>query len=584
MSLRPHWLPRAALGLGLAGGALWASTRLMTQAATRAPVTVTTAGGASAGEQGSWRAEAGPPEELERLEVLLDDALQEDAAAGPSGQVELSLEGLAPGYHRVELRTRRRGGRVHSVTSAVLVGPFADREEPPDAQRCGASVQISAEALKRVLLPVVRARLLSATRDTELLGPSTRLERFEITLIEGGARFDIALAGQNRVAAAGELSLRVPTLGRLELELVSLAAVSFTGELRTKATVGGAAVGAVITGPLAPLGALAGYIAVERYIEGRAHDEVQARVEQALKKISAAPLLPERVTLIPGEPRAEVELALCEPARLDPTLGASLRLSITPALDPSELRQLAAPGPVDHGVTLPAPARLPSGTDVQVDMSIDTLNRLLELWTAAGVLEERVASAGLLARANETLAEWTTLQLERLAPRLPPALGLPGETDEDGAWSISIGDLELGLTGVDTARFSAVTIGGLGRVWPHYDEERGELRLAAELEKIWLSCERQGAAAIAVAPGEPATLPAVVREPCFGALLEVATFSEQLNAALAPGAARLPGLDVRGLLQRKTERLRPGGLELERLWSEHPEGAPGVLRIRGAVR
>ena len=89
-----------------------------------------------------------------------------------------------------------------------------------------------------------------------------------ITPTPGGVRFDVALAGRNRVEVHGALAVAVGR--RLELRLRGLDEVEFTGELRTKATVGGAAVGAVVTGPLAPLGAVAGYLLTDRYIDGRA--------------------------------------------------------------------------------------------------------------------------------------------------------------------------------------------------------------------------------------------------------------------------------------------------------------------------
>lgn len=569
-------LARATLGVALAGAALWATSGLLTGVASRSTVAVAAPGAVARGDE-PWRAEAGPPEELARLEVLLDGAPQGDSVVQPSGAVEVPLAGLAPGYHQIELRTRRRGDRVHSVMSSVLVGPFAARVAAPEERRCGLSAQISTAALERVLLPVVRERLLAATRSVELLGPATRLERFVITPTPGGVRFDVALAGRNRVEVHGALAVAVGR--RLELRLRGLDEVEFTGELRTKATVGGAAVGAVVTGPLAPLGAVAGYLLTDRYIDGRARDEVQRRLEQALRKLDDVELIPERAELIPGEPRSRVALAPCERGELDPARGVTLRLAISPDVDASALRELASPGPVDHGVRLPDPAPLPEGTDVQLDLSIDAVNALLDAWTAAGLLEDRVADAGLLARANESLAEWTTLQLRRVGPRLPPALA--PATDE--GWSVSIGELELELDGVDTSKFSAVTVGGLGRLWPHFDEDDGTLRLAGELGRLWLSCER---ADVAPAPDASALriAAAVVREPCFGAMLEVATFDEKLNRALAPGSGRLPALDVRGLLRRESAPLRPGGLELERLWSEHPEGAPGVLRVRAAIR
>jgi hypothetical protein len=73
----------------------------------------------------------------------------------------------------------------------------------------------------------------------------------------------------------------------------------------------------------------------------------------------------------------------------------------------------------------------------------------------------------------------------------------------------------------------------------------------------------------------------VVRVPCFGALLELATVDEQLNAALGPGAASMPALDLRALLRARGAAL--ADIELGDLWVEGVADAPGILRVRARL-
>ncbi|MCY1004999.1 hypothetical protein OV079_05310 [Nannocystis pusilla] len=597
-------------GLALAGALLAAGRGALIEAAAVEPFRVEVASPHAPAADGRWAGRVVPPELAARVVVRVDGEIrggpeghaQKDMSAarddsgghaleamsrvaevdghgagtngrGPEGHVyENMFEGTlsvalgdAPGLRLIEVELPRQGG-AEVATDAALVGPFRARYD--DSPGCGAGVRVAARAIDRLVLPPLRDKLLAAAPSIGLLGPGTTLEEASVTLRGDALWFRVALAGEHRIAVSGALEVRVAGPRQLGVRLASLGPVEFTGTLRTRATLGAAGLGAIVTGPLAPLGALAGYALADGYIDRRARQEVETQLTAALAVASAIPLIPERAELIVGEPRSRATLAFCAVAI--ESGGIAAHLSVRPDKpDPKtsqeasrvRTRLAAIPGPARHGLALPPLRPVAPTADAEVELSLDTVDALLDAWTANGLLGDLMGRAQWVERVDEALGEWTTLGLAEIEVRLPPSLS-PGTGD---GWALTVAGLRLGLTGSEGEDPGEVLVAGRGFVRPHYDARRGRLALAGTIDRLRLSCARAGAL-----------------WPCFAALLEMGDVEARLDALLAPGAAGLPGIEVRALLRDGTRALRDGGLELADLAISYPQ--PGVLRVAAEVR
>ena len=502
-----------------------------------------------------WRGTVAPAGLASRV-VLSVDGLPV-AARITDGVVEAELGYVGPGHHLVEVDLRQRGGRGQTVTDTVLVGPFADMSQQTD---CALSLTIAEQAIQRLVVPPLRDRLLAAARDIPLLGPDTQLERAELTLLKDSLRVQVALAGVNRVAVDAYLQVRPSGPRGLALSLVWLGPVEFHGKLRTQATVAGAAAGAALTGPLAPVGAVAGYVLTDRYVGKRAHREVREQLGRGLETAASFPLLPERADLL-GDTLSEVALEFCGPVTIAAGTGISTMLALRSLRPP-----LAGPGAVRRGVVLPGPED--DGSDVRLDISIDAVNALLHAWTGNGLLAGRAEQAAWAQQIDRELQAWTLLSLAALEMTRAPVLMAAdqGRSAPDGpAWALSFGGLRLDLRGGEVA--GAVVASGRGWITPRFDPDRGWLELGGVVDRLRLTC-----------------IKGQVLSPCFGALLELGEVEQRLGAALAPGTGRLPSLDLRELLRARTQALRPEGLDVEGLTITVPPGHPGVLRVRARLR
>lgn len=543
-------------GLVLAGAALWSGRKALIEASEVEPLRVIVAAPHAAREGGAWTGEIAPAELASRATVRLDGVAVETL---PEGQMSVGLDG-APGLRLVEVEVVRRGGRSEVVTDAALVGPFSARYEGPTD--CGIALRVASGAIDRLVMPALRERLLAAARGISLLGPETTLEQAEVTLRDGSLWFRVALAGEHRIGVSGRLELRVAGPRSLGVRLGSLGPVEFQGKWRNRATGGAAAVGAAISGPFAPLGAIAGYLIADRYIDSRAQREVETRLADALSLVGLLPLVPESVELVLGEPRSRATLAFCTVAIEDGGIAAHLSLRpVRPDPKDSEeatrvrTRLAAIPGPVRRGTALPPLRPVAPTADVEVDVTLDTLDALLDAWTANGLLGALMARAQWVERASEALAEWTTLGLAGIEVRLPPSLS-PGTGE---SWGVTIAGLRLEMTGIEGQDPGDILLAGRGTVRPRYDAARGRLELTGSVERLRLSCAREGAL-----------------WPCFGALLELGDVPARLDALLAPGAAGMPGIEVKALLKARTTMVRAEGLELTDLAIAYP--TPGVVR------
>ncbi|HEY8376512.1 MAG TPA: hypothetical protein VIK91_08485, partial [Nannocystis sp.] len=295
----------APAGLLLAGLVLAGGRAALIEAAEAPPFRVEVAAPHAVAAEGTWRGRVAPPELAERVVLRVDGEVVGTGTNGhgeanmSEGEVALSLD-EAPGLRLVEVELPRAGG-PEIVTDAALVGPF--RERFVDVTHCGIAVRVAGAAIDRLVLPALREKLLQAAETVALLGPGTRLEEASLALQRDELQFRAALAGAHRIAVSGRLAVRVAGPRTIGIRLAALGPVEFTGSLRTKATFGAAALGGVVTGTLAPLGALGGYLLADRYVERRARQEVETRLTEALEVVSAIPLVPERAELIVGEPR-----------------------------------------------------------------------------------------------------------------------------------------------------------------------------------------------------------------------------------------------------------------------------------------
>jgi hypothetical protein len=554
-------------GLVLAGAALWGGSVALERAAEIEPFRVEVAAPHGVAAEASWRGRVRPAELGGRVRVSVD------GREVPRGQGEEDMSGGAlavplddaAGLRLIEVELARRGGRSEVVTDAALVGPFARRYE--DTSGCGAAIRVAGDAIDRLLLPPLRERLLAGARGVALLGPDTQVEQAELTLRDDSLWFRVALAGAHRIAVSGRIEVRVAGPRHLGLRLATLGPVEFTGSLRTKATVGAAAIGAVVAGPLAPIGAFAGYMLADRYIDRRSQREVETQLTAALSLASTLPLVPEWAELVIGEPRSRAALAFCAVAIDDG--GIAAHLSLRPVRPEPKDRQeaervrtrlAAIPGPARRGFALPPVQPVAPEADVEVDLTIDAIDALLDAWTANGLLADLVARAQWVERADAELSAWTTLGLAGVEVRLPPSLS-PGTGD---GWALSLAGLRLEMTGIEGQHPGEILVAGRGAVRPHYDRARGRIELTGAIERLTISCAREGAL-----------------WPCFGALLELGDVPARLDELLAPGAAGLPGIEVRELVRTRTTILREEGLELAELAISYP--APGVLRVAARV-
>jgi hypothetical protein len=555
-------------GLVLAGAALWGGSVALERAAEVEPFRVEVAAPHAVAGEARWRGQVRPETLGRRVRVSVDGREVEGSSGQvtedmPEGAFDVDLDDAA-GLRLVEVELARRGGRTEVITDAALVGPFARRYE--DVTGCGAAVRVAGAAIERLVMPPLRERLLAAARGVALLGPDTQIEQAEVTLRDGSVWFRVALAGAHRIAISGRIAVRVAGPRHLGLTLATLGPVEFSGTLRTRATVGAAALGAVVTGPFAPVGAFAGYMLADRYIDRRSQREVETQLSAALSIASTLPLVPESAELVLGEPRSRAALAFCAVAIEDGGIAASL--SLRPVRPEPKDRQeaervrtrlAAIPGPARRGFALPELRPVAPAGDVEVDLTIDAIDALLDAWTANGLLADLVARARWVERADAELQAWTSLGLSAVEVRLPPSLS-PGTGD---GWALQLAGLRLEMIGVEHEP-GEILVAGRGTVRPHYDEARGRIELTGAIERLTISCARDGAL-----------------WPCFGALLELGDVPARLDELLAPGAAGLPGIEVRELVRARTTEIRADGLELAGLTISYP--AAGVLRVAARV-
>lgn len=524
-------------------------------------------------EPPSWRGRVRPASELDRVVLSLDGvALPEQGRdAEPrrdaeTGEIELPLHELLdePGWHFVELTIDRRGGRRERVVDPVLVGRFA-AADPEREHACAASFTASSDLVHTLVVELLERELLPALRDNEHMGPHTVLGETGIALGEGLVSFDLELIGANVLAVRGVISVEIIDGQSLHAELESLDEVDFRGELRNSArglgASGGALVGGLIGGPLAPVGAAAGWYLADKYVSKKAKEVVQSQIDAGLAQLDGVELLPTHFELIAGQPSSRVSLGFCEQTGVRP-LGLTAGLWMHPAPSGEGPRfDLGVPGPLFTGTT-PTIDPLASDEDLRVELSIDLVNALLTEWTASGLLAALIGEQKALAHANAELDAWTPLRLRSLTPTRPPTLTPIG--GPEAGWAYGLGGLSVALDGVDEQPWGALSVAAAGTLSPSWDPETGELSLVGSLDRLELTCaEPQGDGGTLALTG------------CFSELLEAAEVRSRIDAHLRPGARDLPKLALRELMASEL------GVQLDALELTRPR--PGVLRLAASL-
>lgn len=523
----------------------------------------------------SWRGRVQPAAERERVELRVDGTIVEARGHGDTAEIELPLHALAsaPGWHFIEVGIDRRGGRSERVVDPVLVGRFATQAEA-DTKPCGATFTASPQLVRGLVIPMLERELLPALRANEHMGPDTKLSKATLELRDDVVHFELEVTGVNTLAVSGVVLVAIVDERQLYAKLVTLGEVDFRGALRNKArgigAGGGALIGGLIGGPLAPIGAAAGWFLVDKFVTDKARAVVREQIDEGLAQLSGVELLPTHVELVPGRPGSRVSLGFCEQTGVratglvaglwilpDPPTGES-----TPERTDLGVPGLGVPGPLFTGAT-PTAEPLTADEDLRVELSIDLVNALLTEWTANGLLSELIGEQQVLAHANKELETWTPLRLEQLVPTRPPTLTPIG--GPDAGWAYGIGGLAVALTGIDEQPWGQVFVAAAGTLSPSWDPEAGELGLIGSLDRLDITCAQA-----------PEPTHELALRGCFSEVLEAAEVRTRIDAHLRPGARNLPKIALRELL---TSEL---GLQLDALHMSRPR--PGLLRLAATLK
>jgi hypothetical protein len=522
---------------------------------------------AAGGEPPSWRGRVRPTSELERVVLSLDgDAPVEQKRDADTGEILLPLHELLdePGWHFVELTIDRRGGRRERVVDPVLVGRFA-ASVPEREHMCAASFTASPDLVHTLVVEILERELLPTLRENQHMGPNTELGQTGIALGEGLVSFDLELIGANVLALRGVISVEIIDGQSLHAELESLDSVDFRGELRNSArglgAGGGAFVGGLLGGPLAPVGAAAGWYLADKYVSKKAREVVQSQIDAGLAQLANIELLPTHFELIAGQADSRVALGFCEQTGVRPLgLTAGLWIEPAPAGDAPRF-DLGVSGPLFTGTT-PTIDPLASDEDLRVELSIDLVNALLTEWTASGLLAALIGEKKALAHANEEMQAWTPLRLRSLTPTRPPTLTPIG--GPEAGWAYGLGGLSVAIDGVDEQPWGALSVAAAGTLSPSWDPKTGELSLVGSLDRLELTCAEPQADGVTLA-----------LTGCFSELLEAAEVRSRIDAHLQPGARDLPKLALRELMANEL------GVQLDALELTRPR--PGVLRLAASL-
>lgn len=407
--------------------------------------------------------------------------------AGLAARAEVTTDGDGPGLHRTRWTVRYRGDHERSVGRATLVGPFQD----PASHACTGRIVVGQQLLD-ALAPQMTASLAD-----ELAGTS--------------------VFGAGAFVRVDRLALRWARLDH-HAEDFTLVGVAPFGYVRVTATVVFDRVSVPLVLALVP-----------QLSDGALHFRIASRAELAFGN-RAAQWLSDKIggdALATRLARKQIDGALLETLAPPPPfeLPGGARLQFTYCAGTPEIVD-GAWGALPFAVALgraaggvrpprrgPAPhAPIAPGAALAIDLDLDALNGLLyELWRD-GVLDTRLADAGLAARFNSDplVTEFLSIRIGAPTLALPPVLspsphGLALAADA----RIVITDGAGGEGGAAT-RTTGQIWGGLTFAFAPAAVEPASVDLSA----LELSCEARAAV------GDPAdgTRP-VTLVPCYADLV-----------------------------------------------------------------
>lgn len=477
--------------------------------------------------------------------------------------IELDPSTAGAGRHLVHAAIERRGGRFREVSQVVVGGPFQQRGRGGAAE-CGLALAVSAEAIDDLLRPMIEEQLLGAVRDNDYFGPTSSIESAHFELFNQSIRFEVTVAGDNRLLVEGWLYIRASGARNLEVKLIRLSEVDFQGKLRKRANAAGAAVGST----LGPIGAVVGYVAVDRFVSKKAREKVRDELVDGLEELSDLQLVPPRVELIPGEPRSAVELGFCQGA--DAIVVDERGVSAAFYAEPLDWGPAPKEGDIvlgtPHFGSRLGPEPLDDVDDIHLDVTLDQINRVVDAWQASGLIQEVVDAQGWAEQVDEQLRAWTQLGLNSLevrrAPFAAPSTG--GSTSLNTVvFPYTVAGVALDLEGPTTEDWTDIELSVLGDLEAGYDHETDSVILRGSLDELVLSCTK----------GDELW-------PCYAELMSLSEAQRRVDEQLRAADSLLPKLSVRQMLLDRTD----GVWELEDLRVHAVGDFSDVVRLRASLR
>lgn len=543
MSTKEHAL-RTLVGLALFGGLVAGSITTLRTTSSFEKFGVSAPANPVVAEDRnlSTRLTIAPVQDGERTAVLLDGE-EIEVSRSSWGQLGIELEDLRPGYHLLETVTTRWGRKANRVALGVVAGPFVTTED----DTCDAQVAVSARTIERTVNEIVEAKALKELRKgiRGYFGPGTIARDGQFRLHREEAEFGYVFDdGRTSLGIFGRIALQRAGPNRISAHLIELREVELRGEARGDAQMmgagGGAVLGGLLFGPIGlVVGAAGGAALGDGYAVNKARGEAQKQIRRGLREFSATELFPLSTVPITEDDASRLSLAFCGRVRIDED-GISARLHVRP--EGAGRGSVVTPGPVTHRLALPALETRPAA-DVQVWTHLDAVNRVLDAWTASGVLPRILENELLTDELDATLREYTTLEYLGIGARLPPVLTPGGSVGDLG---VGIGGLAVSLEDSRSGDEWTVVGGVRGLLGLDYDDDDGMLRLHGEIESLHLACEQP-------------TDEGVALRPCFSTALDLDAYARDWSDKLKPGGEAMPGLPLRTLVAEKTSGLTRDG-------------------------
>jgi hypothetical protein len=405
---------------------------------------------------------------------------------------------VAPGMHRIEWSVGYRGGFERRVGVTQLVGPYQDPAAPPCGLRLivGQGFLDDGRGSPGTIADLVRRAVEAAMAgfDQWPIGRFRRVRSVEATWAALSDHPDKA-ARVRRLVERLQPAAEPGGYARVRLTLqFDNGAVSLEVLL----------VPALVGGQLRFAPSVAASIDLDRWIYRQAArlldgDRFVSRVAQRELEATMVSALEAPPPLeLGGGRQLRVDYCPRRPIAVASGIGAALPLAVTIAAGPGAIRPVA----LGEAAALSAPPR-PSPAPLGLELDLDAVNALLhELWRS-GLLDERLAAAGIEARFNRD-----PLVRQLLSVRLSDVrLALPPTASHDGAGFRLAAEATLTIIDGDGAaatRTPAHLHGVIGFDFAAAPASAGpRMHAAVRLAALSLTCEPR--------PGH--------LEPCYGDLV-----------------------------------------------------------------